>query len=92
MQSVSIFNSNYTMNPFQQQIDQLIESGLAYEDMDGCVRLCPGIVNGMLPNINIQFIQQNNCGNTYNTYNNTYNFYGDNATNNDIHENNLKMH
>ena len=71
---------------FPPHIQALIDQGLAYEDMDGCVRMLPAYCQGGFNEPNIHIHIHTNCGNTYNTYN-TYNFYGDHATNNDIHEN-----
>lgn len=69
-------------------IQQLIDAGIAHYDMDGAVVLNAAYAGGggwrgNMPAIQIQI------NNTYNTYN----FYGDNATNNDIHENTkFKIH
>lgn len=77
--------------PLPAYIQQLIDQGIAHYDMDGCVVMNPAFTGGGtgMPNINIQIHNHNhNHNDTYNTYNTyTYNFYGDHATNNDIHEN-----
>lgn len=67
---------------FPQYIQQMIDAGIAYRDMDGAVRMNPAFAGGgaSMPAVNIQI--NTNCGNTYN-----YNFYGDHAAMNDIHDN-----
>ena len=71
-----------------QYIQQLIDTGIAHVDMDGCVLLNTALTGGGMGMPNVHLHVQN-CGNTYNTYN----FYGDHATNNDIHENtNPQLH
>lgn len=69
-------------------IQQLIDAGIAYVDMDGSVMLNTPLTGGGW-GMNMPTIQIQNCGNTYITNNHiTNNFYGDHAAVNDIHENN----
>ena len=57
---------------YPPHIQAMLDQGLAYETMDGCVQMCDAYLRGGygLPTINIQI---NNTYNTYNTYNGNVN-------------------